>query len=158
MSLMPVCRKTRAGLQFTCASPTEGTRDVWICNSDGFVGQISVLSLNWTTETTLEPTIVSSNGVCNSRIICMTCVPKADRTTSHALSSDESSVSDSEGDTQSDATTGERPQRQMSSLSSPTMWFGTDDSSVHIYSCFDAIRIKKNKVKVALQAKVEAIT
>ncbi|CAG2182445.1 unnamed protein product [Oppiella nova] len=37
------------------------------------------------------------------------------------------------------------------------MWFGTDDSSVHIYSCFDAIRIKKNKVKVTLSAKVEAI-
>ena len=68
-------------------------------------------------------------------------------------------VSDSESDT--NATT-ERlrrnPSSNRSSLSSATMWFGTDDSSVHIYSCFDAIRIKKNKVKVTLSAKVEAIT
>lgn len=28
-------RKTRAGLQFTCASPALGQRDVWVCNSDG---------------------------------------------------------------------------------------------------------------------------
>ena len=91
-------RKTRAGLQFTCASPTLGTNDVWICNSDGFVGQISVLSLNWTTLPTthsttvpsLEPTIVSSNGVCNSRIICMTCVPKSTQTSSQSPSSEES--------------------------------------------------------------------
>lgn len=38
-------RKTRAGLQFTCASSSLGSnqygfRDVWVCNSDGYVGQV----------------------------------------------------------------------------------------------------------------------
>jgi Na+-transporting NADH:ubiquinone oxidoreductase subunit NqrB len=52
-------RKTRAGLQFTCAAATLGTqKDVWVCNSDGYVGQVCVLSLNQK-----EPTVTSCNGV-----------------------------------------------------------------------------------------------
>ena len=44
LSLIPI-RKTRAGLQFTCAVPTIGLnshnlKDVWVCNSDGYVGQV----------------------------------------------------------------------------------------------------------------------
>ncbi|XP_055549403.1 uncharacterized protein LOC129732498 [Wyeomyia smithii] len=66
-------RKTRAGLQFTCASPTLGIqRDVWVCNSDGYVGQVCVLSL------VPEPTVTSCNGVCNARILCVASVPAAD--------------------------------------------------------------------------------
>jgi hypothetical protein len=44
--LMPLpIRKTRAGLQFTCAAPTvtwntQHLNDVWVCNSDGYVGQV----------------------------------------------------------------------------------------------------------------------
>lgn len=64
-------RKTRAGLQFTCAAATLGTqKDVWVCNSDGYVGQVCILSLN-----SLEPTVTSCNGVCNARILCVTSVP-----------------------------------------------------------------------------------
>lgn len=64
-------RKTRAGLQFTCAAPTLGAqKDVWVCNSDGYVGQVCVLSLNHR-----EPTVTSCNGVCNARILCVTSVP-----------------------------------------------------------------------------------
>lgn len=64
-------RKTRAGLKFICASPTLGTqKDVWVCNSDGYVGQVCVLSLNQP-----EPTVTSCNGVCNARILCVTSVP-----------------------------------------------------------------------------------
>ena len=64
-------RKTRAGLQFTCAAPTLGAqKDVWVCNSDGYVGQVCVLSLNQP-----EPTVTSCNGVCNARILCVTSVP-----------------------------------------------------------------------------------
>lgn len=46
--LMPLpIRKTRAGLQFTCAAPTvtwntQHLNDVWVCNSDGYVGQVKV--------------------------------------------------------------------------------------------------------------------
>lgn len=63
-------RKTRAGLQFSCATSTIGTqRDVWVCNSDGYVGQVCVLSLS------PEPSVTSCNGVCNARILCLASVP-----------------------------------------------------------------------------------
>ncbi|GAB0099388.1 rho guanine nucleotide exchange factor 17 [Sergentomyia squamirostris] len=69
ISSIPI-RKTRAGLQFTCAASTLGAqKDVWVCNSDGYVGQVCVLSLN------AEPTVTSCNGVCNARILCVTSVP-----------------------------------------------------------------------------------
>lgn len=63
-------RKTRAGLQFTCAASTPGShKDVWVCNSDGYVGQVCTLSLS------PEPTVSSCNGVCNARILCLASVP-----------------------------------------------------------------------------------
>lgn len=69
ISSIPI-RKTRAGLQFTCAASTIGEqKDVWICNSDGYVGQVCVLSL------LSEPTVTSCNGVCNARILCLASVP-----------------------------------------------------------------------------------
>lgn len=37
-------RKTRSGLQFTCAASTLGAqKDVWVCNSDGYVGQVIII-------------------------------------------------------------------------------------------------------------------
>lgn len=70
LATVPI-RKTRAGLQFTCAAPTlsENSRDVWVCNSDGYVGQVCVLSLSQ------EPNVTSCNGVCNARILCIASVP-----------------------------------------------------------------------------------
>ena len=73
LSLIPI-RKTRAGLQLTCAAPTLGLnshslKDVWVCNSDGYVGQVCVLSLK------PEPTVVCCNGVCNARIMSIVSVP-----------------------------------------------------------------------------------
>ena len=69
-------RKTRAGLQFTCAAPTlpneQGIRDVWVCNSDGYVGQVCVLSLS-----PEPPQVTSCNGVCNARILCVVGIPAA---------------------------------------------------------------------------------
>lgn len=67
-------RKTRAGLQFTCASPTLGLnsygyKDVWVCNSDGYVGQVCVLSLQ------PDANVTSCNGVCNARILCVAAIP-----------------------------------------------------------------------------------
>ncbi|KAG5331758.1 ARHGH factor, partial [Acromyrmex charruanus] len=67
-------RKTRAGLQFTCAAPTlangQGSKDVWVCNSDGYVGQVCVLSLS-----PEPPQVTSCNGVCNARILCVAGIP-----------------------------------------------------------------------------------
>ncbi|XP_018013891.1 rho guanine nucleotide exchange factor 17 [Hyalella azteca] len=72
---LPV-RKTRAGLQFTCAAATTGLsvhnlRDVWVCNSDGYVGQVCVLSLH------PEPAVACCNGVCNARILSIASVAAA---------------------------------------------------------------------------------
>ncbi len=73
LNLIPI-RKTRSGLQFTCAAPTLGLnaqrlKDVWVCNSDGYVGQVCVLSL------LPEPTVICCNGVCNARILSIVSVP-----------------------------------------------------------------------------------
>ncbi|GBP22089.1 Rho guanine nucleotide exchange factor 17 [Eumeta japonica] len=74
LSPVPI-RKTRAGLQFTCAAPTLPPKgqppDVWVCNSDGYVGQVCVLTL------TPKPQVTSCNGVCNARILCVACIPPA---------------------------------------------------------------------------------
>ncbi|XP_009866437.1 PREDICTED: rho guanine nucleotide exchange factor 17, partial [Apaloderma vittatum] len=41
--------KTRSGMQFSCASPSHGSpessHEVWVCNSDGYVGQVCLLSI-----------------------------------------------------------------------------------------------------------------
>nr|KAF7427605.1 hypothetical protein H0235_007299 [Vespula pensylvanica] len=67
-------RKTRAGLQLTCAAPTlsngQEPCDVWVCNSDGYVGQVCVLSLS-----PEPPQVTSCNGVCNARILCVAGIP-----------------------------------------------------------------------------------
>uniref|UniRef100_T1J1Q2 Tryptophan 2,3-dioxygenase n=1 Tax=Strigamia maritima TaxID=126957 RepID=T1J1Q2_STRMM len=83
ISPVPI-RKTRAGLQFTCATPTLGLnchnlRDVWVCNSDGYVGQVCVLSLQ------PDPTVTSCNGVTNARILCIASVPAAATPEAHAI-------------------------------------------------------------------------
>lgn len=83
-------RKTRAGLQFTCAAATLGAqRDVWVCNSDGYVGQVCVLSLS------PEPTVTSCNGVCNARILCLASVPAFNRKLNDSIGSLSSNASSS---------------------------------------------------------------
>jgi len=78
--------KTRAGMQFSCASLTEpdrssqaakasgvGDREVWVCNSDGYVGHMCLLSLQ------TEPIVTLNTPVpgCNSRITCICATPPA---------------------------------------------------------------------------------
>ncbi|XP_064553700.1 rho guanine nucleotide exchange factor 17 isoform X1 [Drosophila montana] len=77
-------RKTRAGLQFTCAAATlSDKRDVWVCNSDGYVGQVCIMSLH------PEPNVTSCNGVCNARILCVASVPAYSNTPEEQLSGQE---------------------------------------------------------------------
>ncbi|KAL0275885.1 UNVERIFIED_CONTAM: hypothetical protein PYX00_003609 [Menopon gallinae] len=174
-------RKTRAGLQFTCAAPTLGVnackmRDVWVCNSDGYVGQVCVLSLQ------PEPTVTSCNGVCNARILCVASIPAEGSSTPSSencqdVKSDISiSVEDADGmsgnielvsssssdDDEADNDAPEKSEKRRSKsepISSdvsseetdtqqPTMWLGTEDGNIHVYNCSDNIRIKKNKVKI----------
>ncbi|XP_078683299.1 rho guanine nucleotide exchange factor 17-like isoform X2 [Branchiostoma floridae x Branchiostoma belcheri] len=115
--------KTRSGMQFSCASPslssvTGTNRFVWICNSDGYVGQVCLLSMG------KDPSLAACISVCSARIFCITAVPAingAKRTTStdevpkaaakkdkqqeskgnkrHALVISEESDSDTEDDT-----------------------------------------------------------
>nr|XP_015196947.1 PREDICTED: rho guanine nucleotide exchange factor 17 [Lepisosteus oculatus] len=65
--------KTRSGMQFSCASPShscpENTYEVWVCNSDGYVGQVCLLNIKD------EPTVEACIAVCSARIICISAVP-----------------------------------------------------------------------------------
>ncbi|XP_034253940.1 rho guanine nucleotide exchange factor 17 [Thrips palmi] len=208
-------RKTRAGLQFTCAAPTlagpgcagaapaaagvagaaSGMRDVWVCNSDGYVGQVCVLSL------VPEPNVTSCNGVCNARILCVAAIPatppapgpsnsspnlsqsqqvtnskagisisvedtdKAGRNLhlDSSSSSDEFEDDNDSGAAGTAASSGAAPAPNPTpgtaddGLAQPTMWLGTEDGCIHVYSCNDNIRIKRNKVKIQHGAAVHCI-
>eukprot|EP00794_Sanderia_malayensis_P007578 gene7578-8417_t len=72
--------KTRSGMQFTCAAPsrmanigdaiTDQSRgDVWVCNSDGYVGQVCLVSM--VPEAQSRPCVT----VCSARIQCISPVP-----------------------------------------------------------------------------------
>uniref|UniRef100_A0A803VZJ5 Rho guanine nucleotide exchange factor 17 n=1 Tax=Ficedula albicollis TaxID=59894 RepID=A0A803VZJ5_FICAL len=69
--------KTRSGMQFSCASPSHGSpessHEVWVCNSDGYVGQVCLLSIR------KEPTVEACIAVCSARILCMASVPGLQR-------------------------------------------------------------------------------
>ncbi|KAH8310855.1 hypothetical protein KR044_003245, partial [Drosophila immigrans] len=93
-------RKTRAGLQFTCAAATlSEKRDVWVCNSDGYVGQVCIMSLH------PEPNVTSCNGVCNARILCVASVP------AYSSSDDPSSHSGHEDNKPQDLRSSSAPQQ-----------------------------------------------
>ncbi|XP_068612880.1 rho guanine nucleotide exchange factor 17-like [Brachionichthys hirsutus] len=65
--------KTRSGMQFSCASPSHSCPDsgceVWVCNSDGYVGQVCLLNIKD------EPMVEACIAVCSARIICIAAVP-----------------------------------------------------------------------------------
>ncbi|XP_032453905.1 uncharacterized protein LOC100123336 isoform X2 [Nasonia vitripennis] len=187
---LPV-RKTRAGLQFTCAAPTlangQGARDVWVCNSDGYVGQVCVLSLS-----PEPPQVTSCNGVCNARILCVAGIPACTTvsnscapinfvnnksgvgvsiqntdTSSGNIQLDSSSSDDSDSDdipcadTASASIGGDASSLEGGIVdedsNQPTMWLGTEDGCVHVFNCSDNIRIKKNKVKILHSSSVHCI-
>ncbi|XP_065577659.1 rho guanine nucleotide exchange factor 17-like isoform X2 [Artemia franciscana] len=72
ITALPI-RKTRPGLQLRCATPTfqSSNKEVWLCNSDSYVGQICLLSLD------PEPNVASCQTVCNSKITSILSVPGA---------------------------------------------------------------------------------
>ncbi|XP_076799492.1 uncharacterized protein LOC143444218 isoform X2 [Clavelina lepadiformis] len=76
MKAIPIS-KTRNGMQFSCAASnvdtSPGTREVWVCNTDGYVGQICFLTLE------PEPSQTTCISVCNSKICCIAQVPTWDR-------------------------------------------------------------------------------
>uniref|UniRef100_A0A8D9BUD0 Rho guanine nucleotide exchange factor 17 n=1 Tax=Cacopsylla melanoneura TaxID=428564 RepID=A0A8D9BUD0_9HEMI len=169
-------RKTRAGLQFTCASPALGQRDVWVCNSDGYVGQVCVLSLH------PEPSVVSCNGVCNARILCVACIPPLDHrnnapnedmfnntgisisvedtsksSANIQLDSSSSSEDENEDDEEQICDQDEEGAGEDELQMQATMWLGTEDGCIHVYNCVDNIRIKKNKLKIQHGSAVHSI-
>ncbi|XP_024084629.1 rho guanine nucleotide exchange factor 17 isoform X2 [Cimex lectularius] len=165
VSAVPI-RKTRAGLQFTCAAPTHGPgpRDVWVCNSDGYVGQVCILSLH------PEPTVTSCNGVCNARILCIAPVPGLSNESTSCINCNSGisiSVEDADKspnihlDSSSSSEDEEREDENEPQVSEDTltgtMWLGTEDGYIHVYNCTDNIRTKKNKVKIQHNASVQNI-
>ncbi|XP_050544977.1 rho guanine nucleotide exchange factor 17-like [Daktulosphaira vitifoliae] len=172
-------RKTRAGLQFTCAAPALNQRDVWVCNSDGYVGQVCVLSLY------PEPTVTSCNGVCNARILCVTSIPAPQRVDQNSELNKDDQSNNTEISISIEDTDRTGPDIKLDSSSSeeeeekeinhdkvpdgmypidsvdfegePTMWLGTEDGCIHVYNSMDNIRIKRNKVKIQHGSAVHCI-
>uniref|UniRef100_A0A3B3QTR2 Rho guanine nucleotide exchange factor 17 n=1 Tax=Paramormyrops kingsleyae TaxID=1676925 RepID=A0A3B3QTR2_9TELE len=68
--------------KLSCASPShslpESPCEVWVCNSDGYVGQVCLLNIRE------EPTVEACIAVCSARIVCIAAVPglKGERTES----------------------------------------------------------------------------
>ncbi|KAG8183951.1 hypothetical protein JTE90_005182 [Oedothorax gibbosus] len=163
-------RRTRAGLQITCAAAVvddcqSGLPDLWICSSDGYVGQVCVLTFQ------NEPVIASAVNVCNARILCITAIPgvssgsllvrrrstllphlpgfkyaklvKGDnelgRTRSFPLDSDSD-------DDFIDAAEEEFANEDANTLQ-PTMWLGTEDGCIYVFNCTD-IRLQRPKLRM----------
>lgn len=93
--------KTRSGMQFTCASPCQvphvldrgnhcGSGDVWVCNSDGYVGQVCILRMG----SQIQP--CGSITVCMSRILCISPVPGTKFIGMEALQSESETKSDTQ--------------------------------------------------------------
>ncbi|XP_071525862.1 uncharacterized protein [Panulirus ornatus] len=145
VSALPI-RKTRAGLQFTCAAATLGLnahnlKDVWVCNSDGYVGQVCVLSLQ------PDPTVACCNGVCNARILSIASIPAAPQPDSSDDDEDEEIPIDEDIRKRRSESLPPEMGCDDSDNQQPTMWLGTEDGFIHVYNCSDTIRIKKNKFK-----------
>ncbi|NXM55020.1 ARHGH factor, partial [Illadopsis cleaveri] len=83
--------KTRSGMQFSCASPSHGSpessHEVWVCNSDGYVGQVCLLSIR------KEPTVEACIAVCSARILCIASVPGLKRNYSRRAQGDAGAAS-----------------------------------------------------------------
>ncbi|CAG7727349.1 unnamed protein product [Allacma fusca] len=168
MQALPI-RKTRAGLQLSCAAPvslhnkvskTLEMSDVWVANSDGYVGQICILTLH------PEPAITSCNGVCNSRITCIVSVPppvppqaqplhpalaahhhhEEYQQHPHVHSLGYESEDDSHRNRQ-----GHKATEHWS------VWLGTEDGGLHVYDCSDSVRVKKNRHKIQHNAPLHCI-
>nr|XP_045609948.1 LOW QUALITY PROTEIN: uncharacterized protein LOC123765431 [Procambarus clarkii] len=145
LSALPI-RKTRAGLQFTCATATLGLnahnlKDVWVCNSDGYVGQVCVLSLQ------PDPTVACCNGVCNARILSIASIPAAPQPDSSDDDEDEEIHVDEDIRKRRSESLPPEMGSDDTDNQQPTMWLGTEDGFIHVYNCSDTIRIKKNKFK-----------
>uniref|UniRef100_A0A6A7FTN7 Rho guanine nucleotide exchange factor 17 isoform X3 n=1 Tax=Hirondellea gigas TaxID=1518452 RepID=A0A6A7FTN7_9CRUS len=154
VNALPI-RKTRAGLQFTCAASTLGLnaqslKDVWVCNSDGYVGQVCVLSLH------PEPAVACCNGVCNARILSIASVPAAPNGDSSDDDEDEENNSDDVRKRRSESLPPNMATEESDAFQ-PTMWLGTEDGFIHVYNCTDSIRIKKNKFTFQLGSSVHCI-
>ena len=50
-------------------SSPENAHEVWVCNSDGYVGQVCLLSIR------KEPIVEACIAVCSARILCIASVP-----------------------------------------------------------------------------------
>ncbi|XP_039265153.1 uncharacterized protein LOC120340841 [Styela clava] len=73
MKAIPISR-TRAGMQFSCAaSNVDDVREVWVCNTDGYVGQVVFLTLD------PEPNQTQCITVCHAKICCIAQVPSWER-------------------------------------------------------------------------------
>ncbi|GIY29151.1 rho guanine nucleotide exchange factor 17 [Caerostris extrusa] len=162
-------RKTRAGLQITCAAAVvdscqNGLSDVWICSSDGYVGQVSVLTFQ------NEPVIASSVDICKARILCIAAVPGVSSGSllvrrrsilipylpgfkfekigkgEKDLGKIKSFPLDSDSDDDYIDATDDFASEDANTLQ-PTMWLGTEDGCIYIFNCTD-MKLQRPKLRI----------
>ncbi|GFU48949.1 rho guanine nucleotide exchange factor 17 [Nephila pilipes] len=162
-------RKTRAGLQVTCAAAVvdscqNGLPDLWICSSDGYVGQVSVLTFQ------NEPVIISAVNICNARILCIAAVPGVNsgsllvRRRSTLVpylpgfkyerlgksDKDQGKIKtfplDSDSEDEFIDATDDFANDDANTLQ-PTMWLGTEDGCIYVFNCTD-IRLQRPKLRI----------
>ncbi|XP_042913541.1 rho guanine nucleotide exchange factor 17-like [Parasteatoda tepidariorum] len=166
LSSLPLGR-TRPGMQITCAasivgSSQSGLPDLWICSSDGYVGQVCILSYQ------AEPVIATCANVCSARILCIAAVPGVNagylrmRRRSTLLpylpgfnyeKMRRDSIQECKGplDSDSDDEFIDALEEELSSDDTntlqPTIWLGTEDGCIYIYNCKD-VNLRKTRLKM----------
>jgi hypothetical protein len=144
--------KNRSGMKFTCAAPrvnlTNEPGHVWICSTDGQMGQVCLMNT-----TTPEISIASCNTVSSSRITCILCVPPKEKILKKMSSTSETDSSDDENDTQVN-------NYISNELKYSTMWIGFDDGCINIFQFTDSTfrtTSKRNRTTKELSSGLLAI-
>lgn len=167
-------RKQRSGLLFTCATPVlclppiprapgpAKHKEVWICNTDGFVGQVCVLNLS------PSPAVQPSKSILNARITCMETIPSyQDTLKPQPSSSDGGEPSEPSDNTNNDRINNissgsdedKEPKVYVDGLDhdGPTVWIGTEEGFIHIYRNYDSLYNCKILALISLSSAIQYI-
>uniref|UniRef100_A0AAF5PPN3 DH domain-containing protein n=1 Tax=Wuchereria bancrofti TaxID=6293 RepID=A0AAF5PPN3_WUCBA len=152
-----VTHRTRPGLTFSVAAATfgksaEGAPNVWVCASDKFSGQVTVINVNG------EPTIESTTGIGNAAIVAICSVP-APRKKRKLAKLVDSSMRDLPGleldstSSESGESDSETARRNIQS----TVWIGNEDGEIFVFNLLDNVRLKACERMIRLPMPVDDI-
>lgn len=152
-----VTHRTRPGLMFSVAAAAfgksaEGAPNVWVCASDKFSGQVTVINVNG------EPTIESTTGIGNAAIIAICSVP-APRKKRKLAKLVDSSLKDLPG-LELDSTSSESGESDFETARrniQSTVWIGNEDGEIFVFNLLDNVRLKACERMIRLPMPVDDI-